>query len=368
MKSRLLLCSALLSVLVVGGAWFTYLTLAAHRSAQATEPSAAQRPAVQTVNGETVLVVSREMQRASHIEVSALSVITAAPARTAYATVVDLQSLFDLRNRLAAARADLDTFSAQAANSRVQFARSQTLFDDDRNVSRKTLQDADAAMQADAAKLRNARAALAGIDAMLRLQFGDALAKAAAAATSDLYDRLQTGRAAVVRMTLPVGESGEMPPQRITVDAPDGAEVVAQRLSASPVVDPAVQGEPWLYVTARPLPAGMRASAHVPAMRELAAASLAIPARAVLWYGGQTWVYVKTAPDRFARRFVPVTDSDNRDIIVTESFNASPNTSPNASLHAGDEVVTQGAQLLLSEELKPQGIATVCKDPPECDD
>jgi hypothetical protein len=35
---------------------------------------------------------------------------------------------------------------------------------------------------------------------------------------------------------------------------------------------------------------------------------------------------------------------------------------------AGDSIVTRGAQLLLSEELKPEGVATACKDPPECDD
>jgi hypothetical protein len=28
----------------------------------------------------------------------------------------------------------------------------------------------------------------------------------------------------------------------------------------------------------------------------------------------------------------------------------------------------RGPQLLLSQELRPQGIATACKDPPECDD
>src|SRR5262249_18456836 len=153
----------------------------------------------------------------------------------------------DLRNRLALARADVDTFAAQADNSRVQYARSRTLFDDDGNVSRKSLQNADAAMHADDAKLRAARTTRAGLDAMLRQQFGDALANASAATTSALLERLQTGRAAVLRVTLLSGEPGEPTeaPPRITVDAPDGQQVVAQRLSASPVVDPAVQGDPW---------------------------------------------------------------------------------------------------------------------------
>lgn len=53
---------------------------------------------------------------------------------------------------------------------------------------------------------------------------------------------------------------------------------------------------------------------------------------------------------------MPAGNEDDRGFMVTSGF------------HAGDQIVTQGAQLLLSEELKPQGIATACKDPPECDD
>jgi multidrug efflux pump subunit AcrA (membrane-fusion protein) len=81
-----------------------------------------------------------------------------------------------------------------------------------------------------------------------------------------------------------------------------------------------------------------------------------IPEAAVIWYGGQPWAYVRTAPDRFTRRYVPASSPGDRGFVVTSGF------------HAGDEVVIHGPQLLLSQELRPQGIATACKDPPECDD
>jgi hypothetical protein len=345
-----------------GAGWYAHSALAARNAAPAagTRPA----PAVQTVNGETVIVVSADAQRASHLAVATLAPVSVTPTRTADATVVDLQPYFDLVGRLAAARADVDTATAEARNAHAQFARSQTLFDDDRNISRKSLQDAQAAMQAGDAKLSAARATLATLDATLHTQFGTALAEAAASpSASDLLRRLQTGRAAVLRVTLPAGGERASAPLAITVDAPDGQPVAARRLSASPSVDPAVQGEPWLYASERALPAGLHTSAHVPAPvspdAAAGAASLVIPSSAVLWYGGQTWAYVKIAPDRFARRFVNGgTDSYDarRGVIVTSGF------------HAGDEVVTEGAQLLLAEELKPQGNATVCKDPPECDD
>lgn len=354
MKYRLFIFCAVTIALAAGACWYIYQTLYPTPSASPATAQSAPQPAVQTVNGETVVVVSTDVQRASHIEVAPLALATVQPDTAAWATVIDLQPLFDLRNRLAAARADLDTLTAQAGNSHAQYERNHVLFDDDRNVSQKNLQDARAVMQADQAKLKSAKATVSGLEATMRQQFGDALASASMAPASDLFQRLLSGRMVVLRVTLPA-EFRNAAPARITTGAADVQPVPAQKLSASPLADPSVQGNPWFYAADRALPVGTRTSVNVPSPVP-AAQTLVIPERAVIWYGGQTWAYVQTAPDRFTRRYVPAGDENGQGFAVTAGF------------HAGDRVVTQGAQLLLSEELKPQGIATVCKDPPECDD
>ena len=354
MKTRPLISCAITIALLGGAGWHVLSMLDPATSAAAATPPKAPQPDVQTVNGETVVTVSREAQQASHIEVAPLAPDSVQPEITAWATVVDPQPLFDLHDRLAAARADLASLNAQAVNSHAQYERSNTLFEDDRNVSQKALQDARTVMQADQAKLASATATVAGLQATLRQQFGDALASASAAPASDLFERLLAGRVAVLRVTLPAGFKGAAP-ARITVDAPDGQVVAATRLSASPGADPLVQGIPWFYAAEHALPTGTRTSAHVPSAAT-AAQRLLVPAAAVVWYGGQPWAYVQTAPDRFTRRYVPADDETDHGFPV------------NAGFHAGDRIVMQGAELLLSEEQKPQGIATACKDPPECDD
>ncbi|MDE2208207.1 MAG: efflux RND transporter periplasmic adaptor subunit [Betaproteobacteria bacterium] len=336
-----------------GAGWYAHRALTAAPGGSGTAPPVPPLQRVQTVNGETVVIVPADVQRASHIEVATLGVATARPERIAYATVIDLQRLFDLRNRLAAARADRDSARAQADASRAQYARDRALFEDDRNVSKKTLQDTGAVMQADAARLQSADAAREGIEAMLRQQFGDALAAAATTPASDLVRRLSRGRAVVLRVTLPADYRAPAP-VRITVDGADGRPIAAQRLSASPQGDPAVQGRPYLYLAERALPIGTRLAAHLP-LDQPSAPGLLIPESAIVWYGGQPWVYVKTAVDRFTRRYVPRALADDRGFVVTAGF------------QAGEAVVVRGAQLLLSEELRPQGVSTQCKDPPECD-
>jgi hypothetical protein len=354
MKLRLILLSGLSLALVAGAGWYIYQTLYPSPSTSTVSAQAAPQPTVQMVNGETVVVVGPDLQRASHIVTSPLVATTVRPERTAYATVIDLAPLFDLRNRLATARGDLDTIRAQAGNSRTQYERSRVLFEDDRNISQKSLQDAQAATQADQAKLQSAQATVSGLTATIRQQFGDTLVSAATAPDSALFQRLLSGRAVVLRVTLPA-DANEDAPAHITVDAPDGQPVTAQRLSVSPQGDPMVQGNPWFYASDRALPVGTRTSASVPSSSSPASA-LVVPEPAIVWYGGQTWAYVRTAADRFTRRYVPAANENDQGIVVRSGF------------HAGDQIVTQGAQLLLSEELKPQGIATACKDPPECDD
>ncbi|HKT67732.1 MAG TPA: metal transporter [Burkholderia sp.] len=354
MKRRLLVFSVISIALLAGAGWYIYRTLGPGAPAPIAATPAAAQPAVQTVNGETVVVVPLDAQRASRIEVTPLAAAAVRTDRIAYATVIDLQPLFDLRNRLASALADRAAARELAATSQAQYERSRTLFADDRNVSQKALQDAQAAAQSARAKLQSADAAQGALAATMRQQFGDALTTAAMAPQSALFQRLLAAQAVVVRVTLPAGDA-DAAPDRITLDGPDGQPVAAQKLSASPQGDPAVQGMPWLYAAARALPVGTRTSAHVPGAHP-AAAALAIPDRAVVWYGGQPWVYVRTAPERFTRRAVPADAAGGQGFDVTTGF------------HAGDAVVTQGAQLLLSEEQKPQGIATACKDPPECDD
>ncbi len=344
-----LIASAVLAA--AGGGYIYYVASAA--PAAFTPPTVAQAPRVQTVNGETVVLASVDEQRASHIGVVPLAASTARPETTAYTTVIDLQPFFDLHNRATAARSNRQGARAQADASRAQYQRDYVLFKDNRNVSQKSLQDARAVMLADQAKLQAAEAAQNVLDATLRQQFGAALASAATAPASDLLQQLMSGHTEVLRVTL-TAKDGASAPAQISIDGLDGRLVAARKLSASPQIDPSIQGSPYFYAIDSILPVGTRTTAHIP-LKGKGRQGLLIPENAVIWYGGQQWAYVKTAADRFTRRYMPSALAVDGGFVVTNGF------------RAGDEVVIRGAQLLLSEELRPQGIATQCKDPPECD-
>lgn len=351
MRHRSLFLLAMPVLLALGaGDWFLYQAWSP-KNAPPT-PAEAKGGRADIVNGETVVTVPADMQRASGILVGPLAPVQVRPEVLAYASVIDPQPLFDVGTRLAAARAERDAARTQAGVSATQAARMQTLFQDDRNASQKNLEDARAAAQADQAKLAASEATLAGLEASARQQFGETLARAAATPGAGPWRQLVAGRAAVLRVVFP---SMDAAPDRLVIDAPAGGQLTGQKLSAAPQVDPMLQGAAWFYLVAAALPAGTRTVAHAVSGQQ-GTAGVLVPDTAILWYGDTRWAYVKTTGERFTRRLVQAVAPAAGGVLVSDG------------LHAGEQVVTRGAALLLSEEQRPRGVATQCKDPPECDD
>ena len=67
-----------------------------------------------------------------------------------------------------------------------------------------------------------------------------------------------------------------------------------------------------------------------------------VPGTAIVWYSGKAWVYIKEDTEKFRRIPVSTAVESNGGWFNIEG------------LKTGDEVVTNGGQLLLSEEFKYQ--------------
>lgn len=358
MNSRLNMQRLLLAIMVIGLAglvvWLFFPgKLNTALPPPTNPPAAAQRVAV--VNGVTVVTLAAAIQTQSGIRTAPLSAAANDQAETpAYGTVLDLQPMLDLRTRYLSARADADAARATGAASRQEYERSRLLYQDDQNVSLKTYQTAQAAYRSDQARADAAALNAQNISAAARQQFGATLARWMLAPRSPEFARLVNRQDVLLRVTLPLDDDGSAAPARIQIDANDKRRVPADLISPSPQSDPAIQGNAFIYRAATPLAAGSRIAAYLPTAQR-ATRGIRIPADAIVWYGGQPWVYVKLSPDRFGRYPVAQQAPVQGGFFVTQGF------------QPGQRVVVNGAQLLLSEELRPQaGSAAACKDP-ECD-
>lgn len=268
-------------------------------------------------------------------------------SRRAFARVLSINPLIALRERLAKAEADATAAQANSAALTSHYNRDLKLFNAHQAIAAQTLQDGKAASASADAVVASTTARIAMIHATLQQQYGAQLAADAA-----MIDALQNNTERLVSVLLPEDFNGAAPAS-INLAAPDGSAATARLVGPASTVDPAVSGRPYNYVTGALLPVGLATSARLPLASPSPA--LLIPSRAVLWYAGERWAYVELKPGLFQRRQIAAR-------AVEGQYPAG------AAFKAGDDLVTSGAQLLLSQELLPHAIATSCKDPPECDD
>ena len=355
MNSRININRLMLAILLIGLAaiavWlFSSGKLNTQSQQAATHPTVAPRVAL--VNGVTVVTIDTAAQAQSGIRTEILSSTNDQTEIAAYGTVLDLQPLIDLRARYAAGLADADTASATLAASRQEYQRSRVLYQDNQNVSLKSYQAAQAAYRSDQARTEATALNLQNIQAEMRQQFGATLGGWALDYRSPAFARLLNRQEVLLRITMPL-DDGIAAPTRIKIGANDKRRLSADLVSPSPQSDPTIQGNAFIYRTAAPLASGTRIAAYLPTAKQ-AARGILIPASAIVWYGGQPWAYVQMNAERFGRYPVAQQSPMQGGFFVTQDFKPE------------QHIVVSGAQLLLSEELKPPPGGSGCKDP-ECD-
>ena len=302
-----------------------------------------------TEQGIAIVTLPQAAQEQSGIATIALGQSQHMTALSTYGTVVNVDSLIELRSRYMTAQAEANIARASLANTQQEFNRMQVLNQDNRNVSDRALANAQALLKADQAKVNAADSIARNIRDSIRQQWGDTLAGLATRQPeSPEFSRILQYRDVLIQVTFPfdtpqpqAGSSIQIAPIGIAT-ASGEQPMQAEFVSASPQTDNAIQGKTYFYrASAENLRVGMRVSIKLK-NDNTATQGVIVPNSAVVWYGGQAWVYRKDKEDRFIR--LPVnTDSDTEAGWFVSS-----------GLKAGDEIVTTGAQLLLSEEFKFQ--------------
>ncbi|HUY12707.1 MAG TPA: hypothetical protein VMX16_03620 [Terriglobia bacterium] len=293
---------------------------------------------VSVVNGQTMVALDASTQKRLDISVSPLRAVNTRPTKAAAATVLVTQGIVPLRNAYVAVEAQVETAQAQLAVSRQEYGRLKALYAQNQNASKKALEAAEGLLRTDRASLDAAQKQLEIAQWAVEQAWGGAVA-GWVAQDSPTLKAVLTQRAVLVEVTLPPGSAFQDPPA-VTLSTPNGDTVEASYVSPFPQVDPRIQGVSLLYV-ARSYPSlepGMNLAAHLPAGKRLR--GVLIPRAAVIWWQGQAWVYEQTAPGRFARRPVSTDEPLQGGYFAAQGF------------APGAQVVTRGAQEMLSEEFR----------------
>jgi hypothetical protein len=294
---------------------------------------------VSIINGEPTITLDAAARQSSGIMTVQLQTAERMPELQAYGTVLDLQPLTELSNSYTTTRAQLLTAQAKLNASRLAFERAQRLYQDQQNVSAAQVQATESAFRVDEASVAAAQAQLENVASSAIQQWGPVLGRAVVD-RSPILLRLLQRQDVLVQVTLPPGESLTAPPRNAVAEAGSAIRANLQFLSAAPRTDARIQGISFLYIApaSSGLLPGMNVAVTLPTGR--AAEGALVPGSAVVWSEGKPWAYFRTGEQTFARREIATdTPAPDGGYIVKDL----PNNS---------EVVTQGGQLLLSEEFR----------------
>lgn len=292
-------------------------------------------------SGVPVITLDDRTQQSSGIETTLLMSAPYQERVRAYAMVLDVARLTDLSNNYANARAQLQTVQAKLAASKAAFERAQNLNKANGAVSLAVVQTAEAAFLADQAALASAESHVRALSATAYQEWGSVLGKSLLDRSS-MITRLIERQDFLLQVTLPPGVSIPKAPETGTIQTGSGTRADITFISQATRTDPKIQGASFFYVTraeSEVLP-GMNVLAFLPSGKNVD--GITVPASAIIWWQDKAWAYRRIDPERFARADIAT------DLPVPGGGYVV------AGLPDAVEIVTRGAQLLLSEEFRAQ--------------
>jgi hypothetical protein len=342
-RTRQLLGGALALIIVAAAAGAVIWGYLQSREAldEETEREKPVRAAARVTAGTGVIHVERAAQERSGIETRRLPAARHLDQVRAYGMVLDAARLTDLSNSYVNAEAQLRTAQAKVAFSKATFERSQKLYDSDRNVSQAQLQSAEAAFRTDEAAVGGALSQVHTLAATAYQEWGPVLGRSLVERSATIV-RLIERQDFLVQVTLRPGVPAPKSVASAAIESPGSRRAAVTLVSPAARTDARIQGLSFFYLA--PADSGV-----LPGMNVLAfiasgsgADGIAIPAEALVWWQDRPWVYRRTEPETFVRTLV-ATDQP-----------APGGGYIDRNLGTEADIVTRGAQLLLSEEFRAQ--------------
>lgn len=294
--------------------------------------------------GTPIVSVSDAMREGSSIVIARVHTASWRATRQLAGVVLSTQPLLEQAARTQSLQAEDKAAQAQLRRAKAEYERIVALHADDRNASERTLQAAEAEYRSAQAHATATRQAAQAQQVALRAAWGIA---DMARVPLDM-EALARQRQVLLQIAFEPGERSA--PGRLSVrPAGGGGEREARLAGRTTQGEGGLAGTTFLYVAdAAGLRPGMRLMAAMP-VGQGSRSGVVVPASALVWHSGRAWIYVQVPehkPDKDK-----ATEFSRRDVTDGEWAGEGWFTS---ALDSETEIVTRGAQLLLSEELRGQ--------------
>ena len=297
----------------------------------------------QHISGQSSVFLAEAAQKLSGLQTQTLEAVNYHPEFTAYGKAINIQPLLALRHQYLASLSEQQSASAKFNLAEQSVKRQQTLYSHD-IVSKRSLQNQQAQWQTDKAQLDVSHFRIKALYDEALINWGKVLTEWALSPDADKLADFLSGRQTLLQITLNANKHLESGVKDIYIEA-SGARAKAAKaslISDAPQTDNAVQGESYFFQTSNPhIRPGMRVTAWIPQQGQNQSGVI-IPKSALIWHLDQAFVYIKTDKDQFSRRAIEHFSETSDGYFIS------------TGIEPGEQLVTTGSQMLLSEEFRAQ--------------
>ena len=307
-----------------------------------TEEESLETASIPSIKGQPFISITEEQQNHSGLEITELQLVKYQTEIVAYGQVVDLMPLLEIRSRYFKAAAAHKIAKADYQQAQQTLDRLRHLHRNDA-VSTRKLQTQESHWQAARAQLDAGQYAINSIRETAMLEWGKTLTDWALSVESAPFSQLINRQHTLLQITLPPNRHLPESVRAIFFDR-QGIRATAKKadlLAPAPRTHKAFQGETYFFLTDNELRSGMNITAWIPQPQD-SLTGVIIPASAVIRHLGQMYVYLQTGEEQFNRR------------KISRTLNAKDGYFVENEIEPGEKLVTQGAQMLLSEEFRGQ--------------
>lgn len=300
-------------------------------------------PKAQQVGGQPSVMIDSETQVASGLKTILVSLVQHQAEFEGVGKVISIQPLLALRERYLVAQAELNGTKARLKQAGQNLKRQQELFRYG-IAAKRSLQEQEVLGSTDQALVEASQIRLLSVANETRLLWGKELAEWALSDKAGKLKELLSGQQQLLQITLPANKQLPSQIDKVFVEPTGQRSKVtpATLISRSTQVDNTMQGESYFFkVNGEGLSVGMKITVWIPEPT-LGQSGVIVPESALIWYMDQVYVYIKVAKDTFSRRPIKAFSLVREGYFVKDDITA------------GEEVVTTGGQMLLSEELRGQ--------------
>lgn len=288
--------------------------------------------------------INDEIGEYAGIETSELTITEFFPEVKAQAKVIDIRSMLELQARYNQAVAAFNVAKVAEQSALQELTRLKTLAKKTGSIAAKKVNYAQATYNDAKAKLQGLNFDISAVRDETKQVWGEVISAWVLDSNSKSWKRLLSHQDSLVLLTLPVDLS--LPSEggfiRLARDGMRDNARKAYFVAPALTTQQETQGETYFYKTATGrLRVGMRLDAWLPQGEE-ALKGFFIPEDSIVWNAGQPWVYVQIEDDLYQRR------------SVSTGVTAAGGLFMQDDIAEGEQLVTRGTQMLLSEEFRWQ--------------